>query len=384
MVTLLIGNGFDLSFSLPTKYSDFLRFVSQFINYISEEFECESDYQSFFSELEKNDVDVFNELIDLICDNCLIDYFLGVYNSLLSEGKENWIDFEKELSRVIQALDFGYLSLKDEFDEGNPRAVLDERYRVVLGRIFNSEITRTTSFWVSPSWFENAKNQLLDGLDKLRRGFELYLIYRVLPSISKAKTTLDANHPLKRLASRITNVISFNYTNTYSELFENSDSTCRYCFVHGEAKDSDTIESCNMVLGIDEYLDYPRRDLDNAFIEFKKFYQKISFHTNSDFQDWVDEAVQMSKMNTKFRFSNYLIMIGHSLDITDKDIIASLIKVPNTTTLIYYHSPESKQRLIKNLVKVLGEDTLIAMTRGSNPAIVFVDNLEELESYIEG
>ena len=71
-------------------------------------------------------------------------------------------------------------------------------------------------------------------------------------------------------------------------------------------------------------------------------------------------------------------IIGHSLDITDKDILSSLINMKRTKTTIFYHSQAALGNQINNLVKVLGEDNLIAKVHGENASIVFQKQQEPI------
>lgn len=66
-----------------------------------------------------------------------------------------------------------------------------------------------------------------------------------------------------------------------------------------------------------------------------------------------------------------LYIFGHSLDITDKDILKSLILNNNVHTMIFYHNEETHAKQIANLVKVIGQDELIRRTGGSTKTIEF-------------
>ena len=68
---------------------------------------------------------------------------------------------------------------------------------------------------------------------------------------------------------------------------------------------------------------------------------------------------------------NNIYIFGHSLDITDGDILSKLINMPNTKITIYYHDMEALSKYIPNLVKILGEDELISMVHGMNAKILF-------------
>ena len=65
------------------------------------------------------------------------------------------------------------------------------------------------------------------------------------------------------------------------------------------------------MLGIDEYLTGERKDQDNEYIEFKKFYQRIFKRTGCRYLTWLKQS-QEERLN--------IYIFGHSLDVTDKDI----------------------------------------------------------------
>ena len=66
-----------------------------------------------------------------------------------------------------------------------------------------------------------------------------------------------------------------------------------------------------------------------------------------------------------------LYIFGHSLDVTDKDILRDLILNDNVYTTIYYPDKKELGRKIANLVKVIGQDELIRRTGGSTKTIDF-------------
>ena len=64
-------------------------------------------------------------------------------------------------------------------------------------------------------------------------------------------------------------------------------------------------------------------------------------------------------------------IFGHSLDVTDGDILRNLILHENVHTTIFYHNKDVMGQQIANLVKVIGQDELIKRTGGSTKTIVF-------------
>lgn len=109
----MIGNGFDLEHGLPTKYTDFLKFIKDFNQaYYSphnttalQEFESIYFSAAFRSGISPSDHEtIINALRKLIYGNLWINYFIKVHDEHLFL-KENWIDFESEISSVVQAMD---------------------------------------------------------------------------------------------------------------------------------------------------------------------------------------------------------------------------------------------------------------------------------------
>ena len=66
------------------------------------------------------------------------------------------------------------------------------------------------------------------------------------------------------------------------------------------------------------------------------------------------------------------ILYGHSLDVTDKDVLSKLILMDNTTTHIFYHNRNNMAKQIGNLVKVIGKEKLISMSGGRDRSIKFI------------
>ena len=111
MNILVIGNGFDIAHGLPTGYKDFLLFVSIFQNLSSNVVfapSCEKEEKMlvFLKTLKEKSANhdesataIWNELNKLIDKNIWVSYFQKI------NAKERWVDFEQEISKVIQALD---------------------------------------------------------------------------------------------------------------------------------------------------------------------------------------------------------------------------------------------------------------------------------------
>lgn len=166
-------------------------------------------------------------------------------------------------------------------------------------------------------------------------------------------------------------VLSFNYSDTYKRVYGN-EKKMEYNYIHGEADINKNILTSNLVLGIDEYLDDDRKDKELEFLTFKKFYQRIYKSTENNYLNWMAEI----RKDKSYRIHN-LYIFGHSLDVTDKDILKMFICNDNVQTKIfYYRENEDDKRvlgkLIKNLILMMGQDELIRRTGGVNKTIEFI------------
>lgn len=336
MKILLIGNGFDLAHGLKTRYTDFLEFVKEVKN-----------------SNEGND-QYLEECKDLINENVWIIYFLNVYEERVKEGKENWIDFEMEISEKIKTMDSFSKRIKHCLDKHLSGSIERDEWTSlnILLKAISNEWGPISS--VNINQIKVIKNRLLTDLNRMIRCLEIYL----------SKETEDKfidKIPLFNELS-IDHVLSFNYTNTFEKIYGNED--IEYDYIHGKARFKSDIDQCNLVLGIDEYLSDEEKDKNLEFIQFKKFYQRIYKQTGSHYKDWI--------YYDRFYDPNVTLYVyGHSLDITDKDILKELILNEYISTTIYYHNQESLQQLITNLVKIIGEENLIHYTGGEQAKICF-------------
>ena len=160
---------------------------------------------------------------------------------------------------------------------------------------------------------------------------------------------------------------------TFQKIYDaGTDSKIKNDYIHGKAALSNNIDSYNLVLDIDEYLTGDARNQDNYFIQFKKFYQRIYKGTGCHYVDWLNDV---NIFNSRFPKTKpmplNLFIYGHSLDVTDADILRKLLLADNSSTTIFYHNKEALESQIANLVKVIGEDEVIRRTDGSHRTIHF-------------
>lgn len=412
MNILVIGNGFDLAHGLPTKYGDFLEFckkASKIYTY-GESTSC-SDYEEsdldgwqINSEIKDTLKNAFDgrklnrinnrngtHIVNYSTENALLDEFyrciennvwLNYFLNCQTFVAENWIDFETEISRIIQSLD----ELIIVISKGGSYQNMSKEKQKILMDMRTSRWNLQDNYGSTKAVEQHAQF-LNKELDRLIRALEIYIV-EFVDKILINKNSKDINR------IKPDHVLSFNYSNTYEKLYGNG-KEIEYDYIHGKANLNNTIESNNMVLGIDEYLSIDRRNKEISFIAFKKYYQRIYKGTGCEYKDWmytIKESAKSieSKLSAEYLeqipFKKYtndarhnLYIFGHSLDVTDKDILRDLILNDNVFTKIFYFSKTDLASKIANLVKVIGQDELIRRTGGSTKTIEFKLQQDMLE-----
>ena len=67
-----------------------------------------------------------SEICKLASNNVWIKYFTAIYESRKQAGKDGWIDFESEISSVIQALDSACKTIREQLQQGNDKAKMEQ------------------------------------------------------------------------------------------------------------------------------------------------------------------------------------------------------------------------------------------------------------------
>lgn len=365
MNILVIGNGFDLAHGLPTRYDDFLNFVEEFIEYKVTN-ECNMRFLDYFKSLNETNINLYDQIDGLIEDNRWLNYFLTLRENKVLLNKLTWIDFESEISKVIKTFDEYRNKLISEKVFENEQMRIDEHSFDVLHYILEKkEKIIQIDCLLSLENIRELKEELITDLNRLIRCLEIYLDDYV------RKNYFDKLQKIKFIeALKIDKILTFNYTNTYEHVYGKSN--INFDYIHGKADIKHNLNSCNLVLGIDEYLGENEKNSNIEFIQFKKFFQRIYKGTGCLYKDWINFYTEQKGKTPKIPHELNLYFIGHSLDVTDKDILKELILFDEANTTIYYHNQEALGRMIANLVKVIGEDELIRRTGGSNACIKFV------------
>lgn len=393
---LMIGNGFDLAHGLPTSYKNFLKFceiINNFFLYqtvnaetanqnVENYFEkyttikqrLRKEFSTFVPEPSKKPFEILNKIADkaiqdfykMICDNIWIKYFFYIEKS--NKLQEKWIDLEVEIFKVIQ-----YLENTSKNNENS--SVKQMKFYL---KDANSKI----------NYHEKSTEILEIDLRRMTRALEIYL------------TEFVEGIPLEELHKKgyiediaPDYVLSFNYTDTYSRLYDTSNNV-EYDYIHGYARYNNTESTNNMVLGISESLPDESKNKDLRFVTFKKYYQRIYKKTGNKYLSWLKDLensiIRTEKQNLEIENHNKtlfagphpqnlkqqakicktdpipkyeLYILGHSLDVTDGDIIRRFLCCNNITTTIYYldNGIDLKEK-ISNLIRIIGQDELISRT----------------------
>lgn len=388
MNILVIGNGFDLEHNLPTKYWDFLMFIkcttevdswkniknSSNFNNLSEVTKELLRDENYYSKVDKEKA---NEFLEIIKSNVWINYFLKKISD--TDQTKGWIDFESEISYIIRALEYVKKYKEEEYQKGRDLQVQNiQFYNDGYNFIENNEnqnkglMFSDSKFNVGEFYGDKAKEIIKKyekDLNKLILSLEIYL-EQVVELIELKDKSIDIEE------LNIDKVLSFNYTHTFKQVYESKNGDVEYDYIHGEVtKDKD---SNNMVLGIDEYLNEDERNLKLDFIRFKKYFQRIYKKTGCrcKYKEWVKELNKVYATIDGSVELNNIYFFGHSLDVTDKDILHELLlgynvgnKVEdekyenynsNVKVTIFYFNEDAYAQQITNLVKVIGQDELIA------------------------
>lgn len=401
MNILVIGNGFDLAHELNTQYKDFLEVINLYENMPN--INKNTRFDDYLKNIKgfKIEAKVKQYLVDYITNKEMNDetkkfidareknFWLLYFNKLLEDRKlndmNNWIDFELEIRNVIVKISdvidkFGMEIVDNDIEQIEDLLIINAINTRLVGKIKN---------------YKYIIDMLRDDLVLMIRYLEIYLEKFCNDCVLEGRVNVISPDIQNIMREGCDRILSFNYTKTF-ELLYGMEKNIKYDYIHGKANLSNTLESNNMVLGIDEYLSDDRKNKDTLFIEFKKFYQRIYKGIECIYSEWLGEIENINaeyKENVAFCKQNInkndefvlkkfellenssprheLHIFGHSLDVTDKDVLKKLIMAENVYTTIYYHNKKAKGKLITNLVKIIGQDQLIRKTAGKGKTIYF-------------
>lgn len=403
---LILGNGFDLAHELPTKYIHFLTFCIRvdllwwFDVGNSNKVSSKKDFQrSWISKWDMEDSikdyivnafqnrkydgfppqwnvkiedEVLVELYELIHNNIWFHYFNNIYDKKRIKG-ENWVDFETEIRYIIQKIDETTddlsASLVEIFQEIQEKK--DVKFNIFIGYFVNR--MKKKSLIECDINIREFRRIIFEDLEKIIRALELYLgkfvaeikVESKIPEIDKLKPDY---------------VINFNYTNTYERIYNKA----KVFYIHGNCDAERPIEKNNMVLGINEYWNKDERNLHTNFTIFKKFAQRIQKCTGIEHHKYLKEINKIYEDNKQLWTGtldtqsthpdgiSYVYIFGHSLDITDKDILSGFIGADSTSVIIYCYDKGTEGELIANTIKLINEERLLEKANNVPPKLDYV------------
>ena len=385
MNILVVGNGFDLAHELPTRYSDFLDFMTLYItknypnwkNWGTNSFHDENNnfkhYNSIlwntlskisknskvhilFNEYEEN----FKELmlkeksLEKFYLNSFFLYCLGVYSYKKNFDSEfNWVDIEEEISHFLisfQSKSFTKDSLK--------------LTSIQLPFLYGDSYT-TIPFFI-PTVYQALKSKNIP-MELLRKEIftclfrELEVFSLLLKIYLKAVSEYSKEHLEKIFKINaeddfeategifINRIVSFNYTDTVKIYTPNAP----VHFVNGN------LDNNKIILGIENPSPEKNNSVIDDIVSFFKNVQRVQYHMFYDYKNWIPYTSPLiveneDKSKSKVYTSTNIYIIGHSLALSDKYILTDLMTDVNTVT-IYYHDKKDMEDKIRNLYKILGD-----------------------------
>ncbi len=319
---LIVGNGFDLAHKFKTSYTDFL-------NYFNVD----------------NDTVYINNNTHSMTNNAFYKYLNNIKNK-----RGYWIDVEVAISDIVKYVEKikkGFIFIEDKIYSSEELNTLFGEERSKFIDIFSPQIYIEGSrcdYKITIESFNTALKKLEYDLDSFTKALEDYLIMIEEQDISSEKIILT---DIKNIQEKITHILSFNYTNTFKILYTDDISNEYVDFIHGR------LGKQNLVLGISETLSTEEENIELSCIYFKKYFQRIFKKTGAKYADWLDD-----KNGTNF---DTVYIYGHSLDITDKEVLSRIINDVDHVKkiVIFYHNEEHYRQEISNLVKILDKNTFL-------------------------
>lgn len=394
MNMLIIGNGFDLAHERPTTYADFLKFLDyillardfladrlQFENNLATDINCCTVKEYILSSFDTrrnpgaetgwNKNHAIQEIYECLNKNVWYEYFQLIRQENEIHG-ENWIDFEGEIREVIKFLD---REIKDIYDD-LPKSLFSPQFVPIKIACFCERLDFTEYNQVNKksSSYKNTYYDLIEksyqDLQNLIRCLEIYLdscvgkmqVHQFSPDIRELK---------------IDYVLSFNYTTIPADIYPLLNMHPHN--IHGCAKTERPAKENNMVLGVNEYWEGDDKNTHTNFNLYKKFVQRIIKETGIDYkrvlrymqsEDNKRKTVLEGK-NPDSPYTNHFYIFGHSLDITDGDILREIIETDDADTTIFYKDKQQQANQIANLSKVLGQAKLLEYTFSISPTVIF-------------
>lgn len=419
MNILIVGNGFDLSHYLPTKYDHFMDVMEaieeakiesmdfdDLFSKCREEWFIEKTKQYYLTENIQLGKECLEKIRNLLNENSWYKYFKNHIQDI-----KTWIDFEQKIDEVLISFRtvsqqiteiknlnsnkiFSYLSTKEDTD----KITISQKNKTLLSffkftddeqyRLSNIQVGQPTSFSLRKNL-----NRIFCYGGKIQNGFNpsLFLdyIYSQLEDfIELFNLYLDSIISQFRPSSLFAidpkvwmtpdKIFSFNYTNTYQRFYD----SVVVDYLHGSHG-----ENQNIVLGISD-LECESLKKIKAY-GFTKYHQKLFKDTDYLFLDEYKKKIfnqkerildahnrrkgeirnpyvskidsELSNLNKNNNLDLNFFIWGHSLDVSDRDYILDLFSLNddmdrNVRVIVYHFDKPAKFSLLNNLLAILEKD----------------------------
>lgn len=341
------------------------------------------------SNVEKKDFEWLFELPD------------NIYVRFLEDNKDklgkNWSNIEHAISSLAEAiaeLKYNASILTDVLAEEN---VIQRNFKLdSVKSNFADSVNHLAICYVldllkSQSIFQSSKISVLHHLDtinefmiseleKITDYLEFYLTYLdkvdfEIQNIKTASTALDAIQNIKN-----SKVITFNYTNTASELLGVTEENTH--FIHGRCHFNRADDDINtMVFGIEDK-EAEAENINQDLIPYQKFYQRAVKETGNFYEKFWGSSDDGGDFYTQSTALN-IIVFGHSVDPLDKEIFKkcfelSKIKGWDYRFIFTYYNLDAKRAIVKNLAIILGKSELVRLTGEERIKFVQSNNTEQM------
>ena len=382
---LILGNGFDLAHNLPTRYSDFMSFCEKIgknyslsLGFSDEERnkrladifskwefpheEIKSNLLESLKDLRVNNLSErgaeqipIEEFYNCIKDNVWYDYFKEIIKAKAIRG-QNWIDFESEIRHIIKTIDERFDNLEELYGYGDFSG-FEYKLKTFAHSFFTIVMPKKTG--KTRCSIKTLREICFNDLEDLTRALEIYLANYIEKIECKKIDVISEIKP--------NFVINFNYTNTYERVYGGKN----VFHIHGVCKGNGSLEENNMVLGIDEYWSDGKEDSQVHFAIFKKFVQRIRKKTGIENLKYIGKIESNFISNGRLYSGDrkpgkdysdgttFVYVFGHSLDITDKDVLADFFNSKATAVTVYCKDKGAEGELIENVIRLIGQNTLL-------------------------
>lgn len=378
---LIIGNGFDLYHKLPTRYSDFMFFASEWDTfYQTYLLNCDKTgdqmqirvpltdrgelTQEALAEFGKHSYLMDKKHIDFLNHHLRSNTWIQCFHQRTDQGLL-WIDFEAEIQKVLYDVEeYSMVSIPRNVGKTSIEGLPDRLSRI--GTIFGdaarngylnfSEVEVLEDYADKEKLQENKERLIefmLDELNNLIKCLEYYLADFV--SIIKCDYQSEQIRQLGDV-----DILNFNYTTTYQTIYRGTN-VHEHHAVHGGITNGD------IVLGIADEAFPDTHD----YIRFQKYFQRIQKRTGSYYRDWLKEYEQDGLGGF---FTKQVFIFGHSLGLADFGVLRIMFEHKGIEKIIIFHHDQSSyENLVINLVKAFDREKVVEMIGNGKVEFIQLD-----------